>query len=117
MAHAIDEHVGRRIRSARWLRGMNQQELGARTGVKFQQIQKYETGANRVSASRLWDIAEVLGLSITYFFEGVGLDDEDLTNVLQDKEAVELVRAYYNIPKELRARLFDLAQALAPKTV
>ena len=57
MTHPVDKHVGKKIRQRRWLVGMTQQQLAAEVGIKFQQIQKYETGANRVSASRLWDIA------------------------------------------------------------
>ena len=71
MKHPVDAHVGKRIRHRRWMLGMTQQQLGDGVGIKFQQIQKYETGMNRVSASRLWDIAEVLGVSIGFFFEGL----------------------------------------------
>ena len=60
MVHVVDVHVGKRIRQRRWLTGMTQQKLAEMVGIKFQQIQKYETGANRVSASRLWDIADAL---------------------------------------------------------
>ena len=60
MAHPVDVHVGKRIRHRRWLVGVTQQQLAETVGIKFQQIQKYETGANRVSVSRLWDIAESL---------------------------------------------------------
>ena len=61
MAHPVDVHFGKRIRHRRWLVGVTQQQLAETVGIKFQQIQRYETGANRVSASRLWDIAESLG--------------------------------------------------------
>ena len=57
MPHKVDIHVGQRLRQRRWLVGMTQQGLAEMVGIKFQQIQKYETGANRVSASRLWDIS------------------------------------------------------------
>ena len=70
MAHPVDEHVGKRLRQRRWLVGMTQQQLAEHVGIKFQQIQKYETGANRVSASRLWDIASTLDVSINFFFDG-----------------------------------------------
>ena len=59
--HPVDVHVGSRIRQRRWMTGMTQQQLAEKVGIKFQQIQKYETGMNRVSASRLWDIGEVAG--------------------------------------------------------
>ena len=64
MKHEVDVHVGTRIRHRRWLIGMTQQQLADQVGIKFQQIQKYETGANRVSASRLWDIARALDVPI-----------------------------------------------------
>jgi len=69
MPHPVDVHVGRVIRHTRRGRGLTQQMLAARVGVKFQQIQKYETGANRVSASRLWEIAQVLDVSMNHFFD------------------------------------------------
>ena len=71
MAHPVDVHVGKRVRHRRWLIGMTQQQLAERVGIKFQQIQKYETGANRVSASRLWDIADALEVPVSFFFEGI----------------------------------------------
>lgn len=68
VTHEIDHLVGRRIRQRRWFAGLTQQELAESVGVKFQQIQKYETGANRVSASRLWMIGESLEVPVSYFF-------------------------------------------------
>ena len=62
MKHPVDAHVGKRIRHRRWMVGMTQQQLAEKVGIKFQQIQKYETGMNRVSASRLWDVADALGV-------------------------------------------------------
>ena len=70
MKHPVDVHVGKRVRHRRWMVGMTQQQLGEIVGIKFQQIQKYETGMNRISASRLWDIAQALDVSISFFFEG-----------------------------------------------
>jgi len=69
MAHVIDSHVGKKIRYQRWRIGMTQAALAERIGVKFQQVQKYETGANRISASRLWETAKALDVPITFFFE------------------------------------------------
>lgn len=69
MPHPVDVHVGHMIRTTRRARGMTQQMLAAHIGVKFQQVQKYETGANRVSASRLWEIARVLDMPINHFFD------------------------------------------------
>jgi transcriptional regulator with XRE-family HTH domain len=119
MTHPVDTHVGKRIRQRRWLVGKTQQQLAEHVGIKFQQMQKYETGANRVSASRLWDIAASLEVEISYFFEG--LDTEDTprtspavpTDLMGDKEALDLVRSYYAIPENQRRRLFDLARVLS----
>ena len=117
MKHPVDAHVGKRIRHRRWMVGMTQQQLADRVGIKFQQIQKYETGMNRVSASRLWDIADALGVNIAFFFEG--LDDARESarsaeaDLMADKEALELVRSYYAIPEAQRRRLFDLARVLS----
>ena len=71
MTHLVDIHVGQRVRQRRWLLGMTQQQLAEQVGIKFQQIQKYETGSNRVSSSRLWDISEVMEVPVSFFFEGL----------------------------------------------
>jgi transcriptional regulator with XRE-family HTH domain len=120
MAHIVDVHVGKRIRQRRWLVGMTQQKLAESVGIKFQQIQKYETGANRVSASRLWDIADVLEVDVAFFFEGLKHGDRPVkdfdsipTDMMGDKEAMELVRSYYAIPENQRRRLFELARVLS----
>jgi len=116
MKHPVDAHVGKRIRHRRWMVGMTQQQLADKVGIKFQQIQKYETGMNRVSASRLWDIADALGVQIAFFFEGLN-DSEAVRpaqgDMMADKEALELVRSYYAIPEAQRRRLFDLARVLS----
>ncbi len=124
MKHPVDVHVGKRVRHRRWMVGMTQQQLGDIVGIKFQQIQKYETGMNRISASRLWDIAQALDVSISFFFEGFESEDgvvettamaHDVQrgDLLADKEALELVRSYYSIPEAQRRRLFDLARVLS----
>lgn len=120
MKHPVDVHVGKRIRHRRWMVGMTQQQLAEKVGIKFQQIQKYETGMNRVSASRLWDISEAVGVSISFFFEGLeegGTEKPVITtikgDILADKEALELVRSYYSIPENQRRRLFELARVLS----
>ena len=125
MKHPVDVHVGKRIRHRRWMVGMTQQQLGEAVGIKFQQIQKYETGMNRISASRLWDIAQALDVSISFFFEGFEGAEEGQEvaapasseaqrgDLLADKEALELVRSYYAIPETQRRRLFDLARVLS----
>ena len=116
MKHPVDAHVGKRIRHRRWMVGMTQQQLADKVGIKFQQIQKYETGMNRVSASRLWDIADALGVEISFFFEGLAEGDVPKlagADMMADKEALELVRSYYSIPEAQRRRLFDLARVLS----
>lgn len=126
MKHPVDIHVGKRVRHRRWMLGVTQQQLGDKVGIKFQQIQKYETGMNRVSASRLWDIAEALDVPVSFFFEGFAKDAEDTETVvadvsespaqgdlLSDKEALDLVRSYYAMPENQRRKLFDLARVLS----
>jgi transcriptional regulator with XRE-family HTH domain len=124
MKHPVDVHVGKRIRQRRWMVGMTQQQLAEQVGIKFQQIQKYETGMNRVSASRLWDIAESLTVPVAFFFEGISdtVETGDANSaagsvipgdILADKEALELVRSYYAIPENQRRRLFELARVLS----
>ncbi|MDZ4313039.1 MAG: helix-turn-helix transcriptional regulator [Cypionkella sp.] len=116
MKHPVDAHVGKRIRHRRWMIGMTQQQLADKVGIKFQQIQKYETGMNRVSASRLWDIADALGVTIAFFFEGLAEGAQATQaghDMMADKEALELVRSYYAIPEAQRRRLFDLARVLS----
>ena len=100
---------------------MTQQQLASRVGIKFQQIQKYETGMNRISASRLWDIADALDVPVSFFFEG--LEDRDGMpaignggipgDILMDKEALELVRSYYSMPEPHRRRFFELARVMS----
>jgi transcriptional regulator with XRE-family HTH domain len=121
--HLVDVHVGKRVRHRRWMVGMTQQQLAEKVGIKFQQIQKYETGMNRVSASRLFDIAQALSVPVAYFFEGMdGADTVPAANpprdgvpgdILADKEALELIRSYYAIPENQRRRLFELARVLS----
>ncbi|ABL69489.1 MULTISPECIES: helix-turn-helix domain-containing protein [Paracoccus] len=116
MKHNVDVHVGKRIRHRRWMIGMTQQQLAEKVGIKFQQIQKYETGMNRVSASRLWDIAQAVDVPVSFFFEG--LEDGHVHNavegdILADKEALQLVRAYYAMPEAQRRQIFELARVLS----
>ncbi|WP_170404629.1 helix-turn-helix domain-containing protein [Ruegeria arenilitoris] len=120
MTHHVDVHVGKRVRHRRWLIGMTQQQLAQQVGIKFQQIQKYETGANRISASRLWDIAEALDVPVSFFFEGLEDAQKEDTgkksvpaDLMGDKEALDLVRSYYAIPENQRRRLFELARVLS----
>jgi transcriptional regulator with XRE-family HTH domain len=116
----IDLHLGRRLRRRRRLLGLTQQQLAAVVGVRFQQIQKYECGANRISAARLWRIAEALEVPISYFYDGLGegerseskIETEAGGEILARKETLDLVRAYYRLGERPRRRLLDLAKSL-----
>ena len=120
MAHPVDIHVGKRVRHRCWVIPMSQQQLAEKVGIKFQQIQKYETGANRISASRLWDIADSMDVPVSFFFEGLEEADNSSaadtpvpTDLMGDKEALDLIRSYYSIPENQRRRLFELARVLS----
>jgi transcriptional regulator with XRE-family HTH domain len=101
-----DVHVGGRIRTRRMFIGMNQEGLAQALGLTFQQVQKYEGGANRVSASRLSQIADILGVPVSYFFADLTTGDmtapksrdSAMREQLQRPETIELVRSYYAIP-------------------
>ncbi len=125
MPHPVDIHVGLRIRQRRWLVGMTQQTLADKVGIKFQQIQKYETGVNRVSASRLWEIANTLAVPIEYFFEEyqetggekIAEYSKDVpSDFINSKEAASLVRAYYHLSESQRKSLFELTKVLGDGT-
>lgn len=113
MPRTTDVYVGRRIRQRRWVIGLTQKELADRVGIKFQQIQKYETGANRVGASRLWELANTLSVPISYFFDGVGNRDLELETFLNDRDVLVLVAIYFGIPQTKRSAILDLARAMA----
>ncbi len=117
MKHPVDAHVGWKVRKRRRMMGMTQKQLGDRIGIGFQQIHKFETGRNRISASGMWGIAAAMEVPVSFFYEGLDgkLPDtgEARGDILTDKETLELVRAYYAIPKNQRRRLFDLACVLA----
>ena len=100
----VDVHVGARIRTRRLLLGMNQETLANALGLTFQQVQKYEGGSNRVSASRLAEMAEILGVPISYFFpdldspgDTAAADKTETREMMQRPEAIELIRWYYAI--------------------
>ena len=121
MTNDIDLHVGKRLRRRRRLLGLTQQQLAESVGIRFQQIQKYECGANRVSASRLFELAESLDVPVQYFYEGLskrdeaGGDDTLAADVLSQKETVDLIRAYYRLGERPRKRLLELAKSLEPE--
>ncbi|MEO1311793.1 MAG: helix-turn-helix transcriptional regulator [Pseudomonadota bacterium] len=124
MANPVDLHVGQRLRQRRSLLGMTQQKLALAVGIKFQQIQKYESGANRVSASRLFALAQALDVPVSYFFEGAasasgqtpritGADSGLAPEVMHERETIDLVRAYYQLHEGPRRRILDLVKTLA----
>lgn len=124
MASDIDVHVGKRLRRRRRLLGLTQLRLSEAIGIRFQQIQKYECGANKMSAERLYQVAVALHVPTTYFFEGLAdtsvsvdsqpANDRDFiaADVLSQRETLELIRAYYKLSERPRRRLLDLAVAL-----
>ena len=125
MTNDIDLHVGKRLRRRRRLLGLTQQSLAEQVGIRFQQIQKYECGANRVSAARLFELSEALSVPIQYFYEGLSENDPLLgeveegviaPDVLSKKETMDLVRAYYSMGEGPRKHLLDLAKSLEAKS-
>jgi transcriptional regulator with XRE-family HTH domain len=121
----VDIHVGSRIRLRRNMAGMSQEKLGESLGITFQQIQKYEKGTNRVGASRLQAIAQILEVPVSFFFQdvpsdtpAVGFADQHSTNYVVDfvssTEGLRLNRAFVRIADaKVRARIIDLVRALA----
>lgn len=130
----VDLFVGNRVRQARTLRGLTQEQLGARVGIAFQQVQKYERGSNRISAGRLFEMAQALGVLVSYFFEGMsdavaetspaqvrpGTDTtQAVESIEQDdtgrREALQLVRAYRRIGNESVRRTFlEMVRSFSP---
>jgi len=125
----IDVHVGSRVRFRRMLLGMSQEKLGEKLGLTFQQIQKYEKGINRIGASRLFDLAQVLGVSVQFFYEEApvpeshqfaeeGLaeksDQGSIVEFLRSRDGLELNRAFVRIPDpKARRAIVDLVRSLA----
>lgn len=133
-SESIDSHVGKRLRQRRIELGMSQQKLSGVTGVSYQQIQKYERGTNRVGASMLWVLSEVLNVEPAYFFEGLGRRGRGAAghfglaeagaepyrhDTLSDRETMELVKAYSavgdpQVRKGVRQMLTALAKSGRP---
>ena len=131
--NAIDLHVGKRLRLRRTLLGLSQEQLGAELNITFQQVQKYERGANRISASRLWDMSQILDVPVNYFFDDMsettmrnsprrvarGIDDLDsgdgkIKDPMARRETLELVRAYYSIEQaKVRKRVAEMVKSIA----
>lgn len=126
MANDIDLHLGKRLRRRRRLLGLTQQQLAVAVGIRFQQIQKYECGANRISAARLWQLAEALEVQVSYFYDGLAdaqaraEADKDAEprgeGMMARKETMDLVKAYYQLEERPRRRLLDLAKSLNTDT-
>ncbi len=126
-AGSIDEHIGTRLRQRRALLGMTQEKLAEAVGITFQQVQKYENGANRISAGRLLEFSTILDVAVDYFYDGakgarkpIGLADNGQTpfegpeDIMQRKETLELIRVYYSIQSpKLRKDLFNLVKSMA----
>lgn len=122
----VDRHVGSRVRLRRQMMEMSQEKLGEELGVTFQQVQKYERGANRIGAGRLWHLARVLEVPVAFFFDGVsetspqptGFAEGDQTPIvndfLQSSDGVALAQAFSKItdPK-VRRRVLELVRSLA----
>lgn len=116
MYHPTDVHIGRRIRERRVSIGMSQSALAEHLGITFQQVQKYESGANRVGGSRLWDISQALDVSIGHFFEGLeGLNGKTASDEPPlSRQSLELARAINGIPEsELKQQIVKLVKTFA----
>jgi transcriptional regulator with XRE-family HTH domain len=128
-ANPIDIHVGSRVRFRRMLLGMSQEKLGERLGLTFQQVQKYEKGINRIGASRLYDLAQVLGVSVQFFYDEApiadgrgsepdglteGPDEHSIVEFLRSRDGLELNRAFVRI-SDIKARraIVELVRSLA----
>lgn len=122
--HPIDIHVGSRVKLRRNYLGMSQEKLGKAIGLTFQQVQKYEKGTNRVGASRLFELSQVLSVPVSYFYEGaptfgtgIGLEEETDSyepDPMSKRETLDLIRAYYSIEdKTVRKRILDLVRSMS----
>ena len=123
--HPVDVHVGQRLRTRRTLLGMSQEKVAEKLGLTFQQLQKYEKGANRVSASRLHELSQILDVPQSFFFEELptnaksrnqtisSASDEEF-DPMNKRETLEFVRAYYRIKDPaIRGRIAALTRAMA----
>lgn len=132
-ANPVDKHVGERVRMRRMLLGMSQERLGEQLGLTFQQVQKYEKGVNRIGASRLFDLAQVLGVPIQYFYESmpaavsgqlgmVGFADKPgdtyVADFLSSRDSVELNKAFARITDaRIRRSIVDMVRSIAGEDV
>ena len=115
--HPIDLNVGKRLRVRRTLLGMSQEQVAEALELTFQQLQKYEKGANRVSASRLFELSQILDVPISYFFEELDMDNpttDTPPDPMTKRETLEFVRAYYRIKDPaIRKSVLGLTKAMA----
>jgi transcriptional regulator with XRE-family HTH domain len=120
--HPVDVHVGARVRVRRQMLGITQDKLGEELGLTFQQVQKYEKGANRIGASRVFEIARALDVPVQYFFDGLngaepsGLSEEEaeFMRVMHSPEGLEICRSFAEIKDpRVKKRVLDLVRTLA----
>ncbi len=109
---AIDEHVGRQLRSVRLSRGLSQEQLATQIDLTFQQLQKYERGANRISASRLFQLSQILEIKPAFFFNGLLESSEEPFPALK-KEHFNLINYYDSVPKLQRRGFLELLKSLS----
>ncbi len=121
----VDKHVGSRVRMRRMLIGMSQEKLGESLGITFQQVQKYEKGTNRISASRLQQIASVLGVTISFFYEGLPAEEEGggfaeesspafIMDFMASQDGLQLMESFMRIKNpRVRRTIVDHVKALA----
>ena len=120
LAKRVDDHVGERIRQRRTMLGLTQEHLASALNISYQQVQKYETGANRVSAGRLFEIAKRLETDVSFFFDGVEPDDESkpLAHGGKNRSTIELVRNFNEIDDPaVRSAVTGLLKSLATRPV
>ena len=116
-ARDVDWHVGARMRDRRVMLGLTQQQMAELIGVTYQQAHKYEKGINRVSAGRLYKIAQALGIDVSYFFEGLG-SDKAFSATPQQRLLLELARNFISIPeRKHQEAVCSMARALSGITV
>jgi transcriptional regulator with XRE-family HTH domain len=128
-ANSVDVHVGQRLRVRRSLLGLSQEKLAEAIGLTFQQVQKYERGMNRISAGRLYQFSKILDVPVAYFYEQLGQSAENQNflrgfsdneqqeflpaDLMQSKETLDLVRAYYAIEdEEIRKNIYKFVKSM-----
>src|SRR5262245_27875798 len=123
----VDAHVGRRLRMRRTMMGLSQEAVARSVGITFQQVQKYEKGSNAMNASRLYEFARLMNISVSYFFEEIEASaqndrgafsepsaDKFDQRTVSDREALEFMKAFKRIPEQVvRKRVADLVRAIA----